>query len=63
MLNLFIAVIVNAIQSEHEIELRDKAEAEAADREEVNMHEELRALKEEVRALRTLLTDRRGYTG
>jgi voltage-gated sodium channel len=60
MLNLFIAVIVNAIQAEHELELRDKADAEAAQKEDerVTLQRELRALREEVRALRTLMTQK-----
>jgi len=29
MLNLFVAVIVNATQAEHDIELRDKNDVEA----------------------------------
>lgn len=55
MLNLFIAVIVNAIQAEHDLELRDKAAAEP-EPEPTPVERELRALREEVRALRTLLT-------
>jgi voltage-gated sodium channel len=48
MLNLFIAVIVNAIQSEHELELKEKG-ADAS------VESQLGALREEVRALRGLL--------
>jgi voltage-gated sodium channel len=59
MLNLFIAVIVNAIQAEHEIELREKAEREE-DAEALSVERELRSLREEVRALRTLLLEGRG---
>ena len=63
MLNLFIAVIVNAIQAEHELELRDKAEVEAAETENLSMQQELRALREEVRALHAVLSEKRGYAG
>jgi voltage-gated sodium channel len=64
MLNLFIAVIVNAIQAEHDLELKDKADAEAAggEAEATTVQQELRALREEVSALRAVLTDKRGYT-
>jgi voltage-gated sodium channel len=53
MLNLFIAVIVNAIQAEHDIELRDK-ETAASSPEEL-LREELRAMRGELRELRGLL--------
>ena len=55
MLNLFIAVIVNAIQAEHDLELRDKAAAEPAP-EPTPVERELRALRDEVHALRALLS-------
>ena len=48
MLNLFIAVVVNAMQAEH---AREIAQAEAED----PLRAELRALREEVRALRAAL--------
>jgi voltage-gated sodium channel len=53
MLNLFIAVIVNAIQAEHDIEIRDKeASAPSA---EAQLHEEIRAMRNELQELRGLL--------
>lgn len=63
MLNLFIAVIVNAIQTEHDLELHDKGESPEKKRESENavLQAELRALREEVYALRRLLVEgRRG---
>ncbi len=53
MLNLFIAVIVNAIQAEHDIESRDKEAAVAAP--EAQLHDELRAMRKELGELRSLL--------
>ncbi len=53
MLNLFIAVIVNAIQTEHDIEIRDKDAAVTAP--EVQLHDELRAMRKELGELRSLL--------
>jgi voltage-gated sodium channel len=60
MLNLFIAVIVNAIQAEHEIELRQKGDSAQAGRESESaaVREELRALREEIRSLRLALARR-----
>ncbi len=50
MLNLFIAVVVNAMQSRyHEIEAE---QAEAAHAERANLLEEVKALRQELRALR-----------
>jgi voltage-gated sodium channel len=60
MLNLFIAVIVNAIQAEHEIELRDKDVAAAEKSETALLQEEVRALRQELREMRGLLTANRG---
>jgi voltage-gated sodium channel len=62
MLNLFIAVVVNAMQAEHAREIED---AQATDTKtsaapEAVLHSELRALRNEVRALRALLTQRAG---
>ncbi|MBX3651048.1 MAG: ion transporter [Burkholderiales bacterium] len=54
MLNLFIAVIVNAIQAEHDIEIRDK-EAGDAPPPEVQLREEVRAMRNELQELRRLL--------
>jgi voltage-gated sodium channel len=58
MLNLFIAVIVNAIQAEHDLELHEKGESPEKKREAESaaLKAELRALREEVQALRRLLT-------
>jgi voltage-gated sodium channel len=56
MLNLFIAVIVNAIQQQHELELNERVEPEAENSKALTVEQELRALREEVSALRTLLT-------
>ena len=61
VLNLFIAIIVNAMQSEHEAE-HDKALAEvrAANHEEAEaMASELRALRGEIAELKDLLRDGR----
>jgi len=54
MLNLFIAVIVNAIQAEHDIEIRDK-EAGDAPSPEAHLREEVRAMRSELQELRRLL--------
>ena len=54
MLNLFIAVIVNAIQAEHDIEVRDK-EASEAPSPEAQLREEVRAMRNELQELRRLL--------
>jgi voltage-gated sodium channel len=62
MLNLFIAVVVNAMQAEHAREIQD---AQATDTKtsaapEAMLHSELRALRNEVQALRALLTQPAG---
>ena len=59
MLNLFIAVIVNAIQAEHEIELRDKDAAAAEKSAATELQEEVRALRNELREMRQLLAAKR----
>lgn len=61
MLNLFIAVIVNAIQTEHDLELHAKGESpeKKHETESAVVREELRALREEVQALRRLLVEGR----
>jgi voltage-gated sodium channel len=55
MLNLFIAVIVNAIQAEHEVEIKDK---NAAPTPEAALHEEIRAMRIELQELRHALESR-----
>ena len=61
MLNLFIAVIVNAIQSEHEAEARHTEEVVTArvDADSAAVQAEIRALRDEVRSLHTLLAGER----
>ncbi len=54
MLNLFIAVIVNAIQTEHDIEIRDK-EASDPPSAEAQLRDEVRAMRNELQDLRRLL--------
>jgi len=62
MLNLFIAVVVNAMQAEHarEIEAARSQDAKAGAVPEPTVDAELRALREEVRALRTALVRQAG---
>ena len=55
MLNLFIAVVVNAMQSKYHEEEAEHAEAAHAER--VNLLDEVRALRSEVQKL-TALTRR-----
>jgi len=57
MLNLFIAIIVNAMQSYHEAEQHDaKAAVEAARKHiEADLHAEMRGLRDEIRELKALL--------
>ncbi|MBS3935094.1 MAG: ion transporter [Sulfuritalea sp.] len=59
MLNLFIAIIVNAMQSYSETGQQETKQAveSARDRIEADLHGELRALREEIRALRARLPD------
>ncbi len=54
MLNLFIAVIVNAIQAEHEVEIKDK-NADAAPAPEAALQEEIRIMRIEMQELRRAL--------
>ena len=54
MLNLFIAVIVNAIQAEHEIEIKHKT-ADAAPAPEAALQEEIRIMRIEMQELRRAL--------
>ena len=60
MLNLFIAIIVNAMQSvgEKEHEATVAAVTHVRDHIEADLHREVRAMREEVRELKTLLTQR-----
>jgi voltage-gated sodium channel len=60
MLNLFIAIIVNAMQSvgEQEHEATVAAVAHVGDPIEAGLHREVRAMREEIRELKTLLTQR-----
>jgi len=55
MLNLFIAVIVNAIQAEHDIEIHDKKDGAALPPAETSLQEEIRALRAELQELRQTL--------
>uniref|UniRef100_UPI0028C39FC7 ion transporter n=1 Tax=Accumulibacter sp. TaxID=2053492 RepID=UPI0028C39FC7 len=61
MLNLFIAIIVNAMQtfSEQEHQETVAAVADAREHIEVDLHAELRAMRVEIRELKTLLTQSR----
>ncbi|MGA0116659.1 MAG: ion transporter [Burkholderiales bacterium] len=54
MLNLFIAVIVNAIQAEHEIEIHDKQPGDTQSPE-TQLREEVRAMRNELQEVRNLL--------
>ena len=58
MLNLFIAIIVNAMQSFTEEEQHDTKLAVEAAREhiEADLHAEMRSLREEIRALKSMLS-------
>ena len=57
MLNLFIAIIVNAMQSYNEQEQQDTVAAfeQPRDQKEADVHAEVLALREEIRELKTLL--------
>ena len=65
MLNLFIAVIVNAMQTVADAEQAETVQAveEARDHIEADLHAEVRALRAEMRALRELLSARQGEAG
>ncbi len=58
MLNLFIAIIVNAMQTYNEQEQAETVAAveQAKEHIETNLHTEVRALRDEIRELKTLLT-------
>ncbi len=58
VLNLFIGIVVSAMQSEHEAEMADKAADERS--EQAAMFAELRALRAEISSLRAELNDKRG---
>ncbi|MCW5575951.1 MAG: ion transporter [Burkholderiales bacterium] len=60
MLNLFIAVIVNAIQAEHDTERQDRENQPAAQPAETSLREEIRALRGELQELRRALQLRGG---
>ena len=57
MLNLFIAIIVNAMQSYTEAEQQDAKQAVEAAREhiEADLHAEMRGLRAEIRELKSML--------
>ncbi len=61
MLNLFIAIIVNAMQSYSEDEHRDTVAVvdQAREHIEADLHEEVRALRAEMRELKTMLSSSR----
>jgi voltage-gated sodium channel len=65
MLNLFIAIIVNAMQSFNEDEQARLREAVEASREhvEADLHAEMRQLRAQIAELRTLLVARRAEAG
>ncbi len=65
MLNLFIAIIVNAMQSYNEQEQQSTVTAleQTRDHIETDMHAELLALRGEIRELKTLLLARGGTGG
>ncbi|GAB4360053.1 MAG: hypothetical protein Kow00114_13380 [Kiloniellaceae bacterium] len=62
VLNLFIAIIVNAMQSQHEAENKEALAAfsEQSHGDAQRLEDDLKAMREELRALRRLLEDQRG---
>lgn len=62
MLNLFIAIIVNAMQSVSEAEQQESRQAVEAARDhiEADLHAEMRQLREDIRALQVALASRDG---
>lgn len=62
VLNLFIAIIVNAMQSQHDAENKEALAAfsEQSHGDAARLGEEMKALHEELRELRRLLEDQRG---
>lgn len=65
MLNLFIAIIVNAMQSVSEAEQKESLQAVDAAREhiEADLHAEMRQLREEIRALQRTLDVKANQSG
>ncbi|MCB1599812.1 MAG: ion transporter [Xanthomonadales bacterium] len=65
MLNLFIAIIVNAMQSYTDTEHEALVEVveQARDHIEMDLHEEVRSMRAEIRELKALLIERRGDAG
>jgi voltage-gated sodium channel len=65
MLNLFIAIIVNAMQTytEEEHEALVGVVEQARDHIEIDLHDEVRSMRAEIRELKTLLIDRQGNVG
>jgi voltage-gated sodium channel len=65
VLNLFIAIIVDAMQTMHEQVARQEEAiiTEAVQSEGAHLEQELRAVREELRAMRTLLAQERGLPG
>jgi voltage-gated sodium channel len=65
VLNLFIAIIVDAMQTMHEQVARQEEAiiTEAVESEGAHLEQELRAVREELRAMRTLLAQERGLPG
>jgi len=61
MLNLFIAIIVNAMQSVNEAEQKETEEAVVAARDhiEADLHAEMRKLREDIRTLQVVLAERK----
>jgi voltage-gated sodium channel len=57
LLNLFIGVIVSALQAEHDVE-RELAEQSREQAREDHLHAEVSSLKIEINALRSLLLER-----
>ena len=62
MLNLFIAIIVNTMQTMHEASHQQGQEEikQAVHEEGVHLEEEIRTLREEIRSLRTALREQKG---
>lgn len=65
VLNLFIGIVVSAMQSEHDKEMAEEREiaAESARRETADLHAEMRSLRADLTALRDTLTQDRVRNG